>query len=84
MRRLSRFAPILVGLVLGYLLMSPPEWLAPLGPWRWPAIAAIVLLGLLAFTAWARSFRERASSRCSSVTVRACSTCAAGGSQPRR
>jgi len=52
MRSLSRFLPILVGLVLGYLLMSPPEWLASLGPWRWLAVAAIVLLGLLAFTAW--------------------------------
>jgi hypothetical protein len=52
MRRLSRFVPILVGLVLGYLLVSPPEWLVPLGPWRWLAVAAIVLLGLLAFTAW--------------------------------
>ena len=52
MRTLSRFLPILVGLVLGYLLMSPPEWLAPLGPWRWLVVAAMVLLGLLAFTAW--------------------------------
>jgi len=52
MRSLSRFLPILVGLVLGYLLMSPPEWLASLGPWRWLAVVAIVLLGLLAFTAW--------------------------------
>ncbi len=52
MRRLSRFLPILVGLVLGYLLVSPPDWLAPLGPWRWLVVAAIVLLGLLAFTAW--------------------------------
>ena len=52
MRSLSRFLPILVGLVLGYLLMSPPEWLAPLGPWRWLAVGVIVLLGLLAFTAW--------------------------------
>jgi len=52
MRSLSRFLPILVGLVLGYLLVSPPEWLASLGPWRWLAVAAIVLLGLLAFTAW--------------------------------
>ena len=52
MRSLSRILPILVGLVLGYLLMSPPEWLAPLGPWRWLTVGAIVLLGLLAFTAW--------------------------------
>ena len=52
MRSLSRILPILVGLVLGYLLMSPPEWLATLGPWRWLAVGAIVLLGLLAFTAW--------------------------------
>lgn len=52
MRRLSRFLPILVGLVLGYLLMSPPEWLAPLGPWRWLAMGAIALVGLLAFTAY--------------------------------
>jgi hypothetical protein len=52
MRRPSRFLPILVGLVLGYLLMSPPDWLTPLGPWRWLAVVAIVLLGLLAFTAW--------------------------------
>jgi hypothetical protein len=52
MRSLSRFLPILVGLALGYLLVSPPERLAFLGPWRWLAVAAIVLLGLLAFTAW--------------------------------
>jgi hypothetical protein len=51
-RRLSRFLPILVGVVLGYLLVSPPEWLSPLGPWRWVAVVAIVLLGLLVFTAW--------------------------------
>jgi hypothetical protein len=31
MRRLSRFLPILVGLLLGYLLVSPPGWLAALG-----------------------------------------------------
>lgn len=52
MRSLSRFLPILVGLALGYLLVSPPEWLASLGPWRWLVVAAIVVLGLLAFTAW--------------------------------
>lgn len=52
MRSLSRFLPILVGLVLGYVLVSPPEWMASLGPWRWLAVAAVVLLGLLAFTAW--------------------------------
>jgi hypothetical protein len=52
MRPLSRFLPIVVGLLLGYLLVSPPEWLAPLGPWRWLAVVAIVLVGLLAFTAW--------------------------------
>ena len=52
MRRRSRFLPIVVGLLLGYLLVSPPGWLAALGPWRWPAVVAIVLLGLLAFTAY--------------------------------
>ena len=52
MRTLSRFLPILVGLALGYLLVSPPEWLAPLGPWRWPAVAAIVGVALLALTAY--------------------------------
>jgi len=52
MRRQSRFLPIVVGLVLGYLLVSPPGWLAPLGPWRWLAVLAIVAVGLLAFTAF--------------------------------
>jgi hypothetical protein len=52
MRRRSRFLPIVVGLLLGYLLVSPPGFLAPLGSWRWPAVAAIVLLVLLAFTAY--------------------------------
>jgi hypothetical protein len=52
MRRLSRFLPILVGLALGYLLVSPPEWLERLGPWRWLAALALVLLGLLAMTAY--------------------------------
>jgi hypothetical protein len=52
MRPLSRFLPILVGLLLGYLLVSPPEWLASLGAWRWLAVGAIVLLGLIAFTAY--------------------------------
>jgi hypothetical protein len=52
MRRASRFLPIVVGLLLGYLLVSPPEWLDSLGPWRWLAVVAIVALGLLAFTAY--------------------------------
>jgi hypothetical protein len=52
MRSLSRFLPILVGLALGYLLVSPPDWLDRLGPWRWLAVAALMLLGLLAFTAY--------------------------------
>jgi hypothetical protein len=52
MRSLSRFLPILVGLALGYLLVSPSEWLERLGPWRWLAVPALVLLGLLAFTAY--------------------------------
>jgi hypothetical protein len=52
MRTLSRVLPILVGLALGYLLVSPPRWLDGLGPWRWLAVAALVLLGLLAFTAY--------------------------------
>jgi len=52
MRSLSRILPILVGLVLGYLLMSPPDWLAPRGRWRWLVVGAVVLLGLLAFTAY--------------------------------
>ncbi len=52
MRRRSRFLPIVVGLLLGYLLVSPPGWLTALGPWRWPAVVAIVLLALLAFTAY--------------------------------
>jgi hypothetical protein len=52
MRRRSRFLPIVVGLLLGYLLVSPPRWLDPLGPWRWLAVLAIVALGLLAFTAY--------------------------------
>ena len=52
MRSLSRFLPILVGLALGYLLMSPPGWLAPLGPWRWLAVAAIAVVALLALTAY--------------------------------
>ena len=52
MRRLYRFLPILVGLALGYLLVSPPEGLEGLGPWRWLAVPALVLLCLLAFTAY--------------------------------
>jgi hypothetical protein len=52
MRQRSRFLPIVVGLLLGYLLVSPPDWLAPLGPWRWLAVGAIVLFLLLAFTAY--------------------------------
>jgi hypothetical protein len=52
MRSLSRFLPILVGLALGYLLVSPPEGLERLGPWRWLAVPALVLLGLLALTAY--------------------------------
>ena len=52
MRSLSRFLPILVGLALGYLLVSPPDWLEHLGAWRWLAVLALVLLGLLAFTAY--------------------------------
>ncbi|HSD28481.1 MAG TPA: hypothetical protein VLL75_14360 [Vicinamibacteria bacterium] len=51
-RRRSRFLPIVVGLLLGCLLVSPPAWVASLGPWRWPAVAALVLLVLLAFTAY--------------------------------
>jgi hypothetical protein len=52
MRRASRFLPIVLGLLLGSLLVSPPRWLDVLGPWRWPAVGAIVLVGLLAFTAF--------------------------------
>jgi hypothetical protein len=52
MRGLSRVLPILVGLALGYLLVSPPEGLERLGPWRWLAVFVLVLLGLLAFTAY--------------------------------
>jgi hypothetical protein len=52
MRSLSRFLPILVGLALGYLLVSPPDALERLGPWRWLVVLALVLLGLLAFTAY--------------------------------
>jgi hypothetical protein len=52
MRTISRVLPILVGLALGYLLVSPPRWLDGLGAWRWLAVAFLVLLGLLAFTAY--------------------------------
>lgn len=52
MRSLSRFLPILVGLALGYLLVSPPDWLEHLGVWRWLAVLALVLAGLLGFTAY--------------------------------
>jgi len=52
MRELSRFLPILVGLALGYLLFSRPEWLSPLGPWRVVAVAAIFAVVLLGFVAW--------------------------------
>ncbi len=52
MRRGSRFLPIVVGLLLGYLLVSPPGALAGLGAWRWPAVTGIVLAGLLALTAY--------------------------------
>jgi hypothetical protein len=52
MRRGSRFLPIVVGLLLGYVLVASPRWLAGLGAWRWPAVGAIVLLGLVAFTAY--------------------------------
>jgi len=52
MRTLARVLPILVGLALGYLLVSPPGWLDGLGAWRWLAVAFLVLLGLLAFTAY--------------------------------
>ncbi len=52
MRRGSRFLPIVVGLLLGYVLVSPPRALAGLGAWRWPAVIGLVLLGLLAFTAY--------------------------------
>jgi hypothetical protein len=51
-RSLARFLPILVGLALGYLLVSPPDGLERLGPWRWLVVLALVLLGLLAFTAY--------------------------------
>ncbi len=52
MRRGSRFLPIVVGLLLGYLLVSPPRAIAGLGPWRWPAVIAFVLAGLLVLTAY--------------------------------
>ncbi len=52
MRRGSRFLPIVVGLLLGYFLVAPPRGLADLGAWRWLAVIAIVLLVLLAFTAY--------------------------------
>jgi hypothetical protein len=48
----SRFLPILVGLVFGYVLVSPPGWLAFLGPYRWLGAVVLVFGGLVAMTAY--------------------------------
>ncbi len=45
---LLKLLPYAVGLLLAWVLLHPPEWL---GPWRYPAVAALVLLALVAFTA---------------------------------
>lgn len=52
MRTVQRLLPILVGLALGYVLISPPGWLSALGAWRWLGVAVFVLAALLAFTAY--------------------------------
>jgi hypothetical protein len=45
---LLKLLPYAVGLVLGWLLLHPPEGL---GSWRYPIAGALVLLALVAFTA---------------------------------
>jgi len=47
--RVTRYFPLAVGLLLGYLAVHPPAWLAALGWLRFPAMAAVVLLLLVAF-----------------------------------
>jgi hypothetical protein len=49
--RLVSLLPYAVGLVLGWLLFFPPDFLAPLGPWRYLVVAMLVLFLLIAFTA---------------------------------
>ena len=48
--RAFKLLPIVVGLLLGWLLVNPPELLAPLGPGRHLVTAAVVLLLLLVFS----------------------------------
>lgn len=49
--RIVSLLPYAVGLLLGWLLLYPPEALAPLGSWRYLVAALLVLLLLIAFTA---------------------------------
>jgi hypothetical protein len=51
MHRLTKFFPIAIGLFLGVLALHPPNWLAALGPFRYAAMALLVLGLLIGFVA---------------------------------
>ena len=48
--RLFRYLPIVAGLLLGWLIVSPPAFLDGLGPFRFLLVAALVALALVALT----------------------------------